>query len=54
MFKREKKALLWSLMILLPKVEAIPVTPGGLTDCAADCSVCLLPVEGLWEKGKPD
>lgn len=33
-FKREKKALSWSLMILLPKVEAGPVVPSGLADFA--------------------
>lgn len=49
-FKREKRALRWSLMILLPKVEAAPVIPSEL----ADCSVCLLAVEDLQEKGKPD
>lgn len=49
-FKREKRALRWSLMILLPKVEAAPVIPSEL----ADCSVCLLAVEDLQEKGKRD
>lgn len=52
--KREKKALHWSLMILLPEVEAVPVIPSGLADCAASCLVCLLAVEDLQEKGKPD
>lgn len=44
---------MWQMEVFKREKNTVPVIPSGLVDRAADCSVFLLIVEELQEKGKP-